>query len=87
MWEIPFYIIGAPLLTLITILFCSFKLKNYWLGPILVFVLLNIPTITLPFYYSVGWGALFGWAVFYTVIGSLIALIIWFMRTKNARKS
>lgn len=83
MWEIPFYLVIVPLLTLFVTLVCSIKIKKYFLGPIIVFVLLNIPAIILPMIYNVGWLALFGWAVFYTAIASIISLIVWLVKRKS----
>lgn len=76
MWEIPFYLIIAPSLTLLISLMSSIKFNLYFFGPLIVFIILNIPTILLPLFYQVGWVSLFGWAVFYTVIASIISLIV-----------
>lgn len=76
MWERPLYVIGAPLLTLIVTLFCTLKRRNYWLGPVVIFILLNIPTAVFPIVYPIGWSMMLGWAVFYTVIAVIIGVII-----------
>lgn len=83
MWEIPFYLIFAPLLTILVTLISSLKYKKYILGPIALLVILNIPTIILPLNYNVGWVAPLGWAFFYTIISALISLIVWLKRRKS----
>lgn len=83
MWEIPFYLNLVPIIVIATTLFFSVKLKKYYLGPLIIFVLLNLPTIILPFYLNVGRGGLFGWSVFYTIIAGVISFYTWYVRRKN----
>lgn len=83
MWEMLFYIIGAPILMLVITLFGRFKMKNVWFGPLLTFIILNIPTIILPFIYEVGCGALLGWATLYTVISVIVTLITMLLKPNN----
>lgn len=84
MWEIPIYLNLVPILVIATALFFSVKLKRYYLGPVLVFITLNLPTIILPFYSNVDWKGFFGWAVFYTIIASVISFYTWFVRRRNS---
>lgn len=77
MWEIPVYGVLAPLITIVFSLVSTIKFKKYLLMPIILFILLNIPTVILPMIYNVGWEALFGWATFYAFISLIISLIIW----------
>lgn len=77
MWEIPFYIILAPILTVSISLVSTRKFNNYWFAPLFLFVVLNIPTVILPIMYHVGWEALLGWAFVYTVVSILISLVVW----------
>lgn len=86
MWEIPLYLIIAPLLMLIVTLIGSMKYKKYFLGPLITLIGLNIPTIVLPLYYNVGWSALLGWAMLYTVLSSVISFVVWMLR-KNLKKT
>lgn len=86
MWEITFYFIIAPLLTLIVTLCGSLKFKKYWLGPATTFILLNIPTVIVSIFYRGGWEGVFGWAVFYTTVSGLISLIVWLTRKKLLSK-
>lgn len=75
MWEIPVYLIFAPIITLGITFICAMKYKRYFLGVVIVFLLLNIPTVILPIIYHIGWEALFGWALVYTVVSAVVALI------------
>ncbi|MBS4196035.1 DUF2651 family protein [Lederbergia citri] len=84
MWEIPFYAILMPIITVVLSLFGAMKLKNYYLAPLIIFVGLNVLTIVLPMVQNVGWTALFGWATFYTVVSLLISIIVKFAKTKAA---
>lgn len=83
MWGIPVYLNLAPIITIAAALFFSVKLKRYFLGPLLIFIFFNLPTVIFPFYFNVGWGGLFGWAIFYTVIASVISYYTWYVRQKN----
>lgn len=85
MWEVPLYLIVAPLLTLVVTLISTIKYEKYFISPIVLFILLNIPTFIIPNMYNIGWIAIFGWAVFYTVISAIISLIVWFFKKKNLR--
>ncbi|MBS4200866.1 DUF2651 family protein [Bacillus sp. FJAT-49732] len=84
MWEIPFYAILAPIITILLSLFCSMKLRNYYLAPLIIFAGLNVLTIVLPMVQNVGWQALFGWAAFYTVVSLMISLIVKLVSAKIA---
>lgn len=84
MWEIPIYLNLAPIITIAAALFFSVKMKRYFLGPLIIFVLFNIPTVLFPLYLNIGWGGLFGWSVFYTVIAGVISFYTWFVRRKNS---
>jgi len=85
MWEIPIYLIGAPLLTLIVTLYFTLKLERYVLGSfVVVFVLLNIPTVIIPIFYPIGWEAMLGWASVYTVVSAIIGWIGWVIK-RNKR--
>ncbi len=83
MWEIPVYGILLPIITLIFSFISAIKYRKYFIVPISLFVILNIPTIILPMIYNVGWQALLGWAVFYTVISLVISLFVWIFRKKK----
>lgn len=87
MWELPVYLFVAPILTIIVSLISAIKLKKYFFAPILLFVVFNIPTIIMPIIYNIGWRAILGWAVFYTVISLLISFIVWSVRRKKVMKS
>lgn len=82
MWEIPFYAIIMPIITIALSLFGTIKLKNYYVAPLIIFVGLNVLTIALPLIQNVGWTALFGWAAFYTVVSLLISIIVKFAKAK-----
>lgn len=86
MWEIPIYLIIAPLFTLVITLICSIKFERYRLGPLLVLLIFNIPTIVLPLIYNVGWSAMFGWAAFYTLVAVIISASVWLVK-RNAKKT
>lgn len=75
MWEIPFYAIFVPILTIIISLFCAFKLRKFLIAPLIIFSSLNILTVTLPIFYNVDWKGLFGWAVFYSIVSGIISII------------
>lgn len=77
MWEIPIYLIFAPILTIIISLLCTIRFKKYFIAPLIVFFILNILTVVLPTVYNVGWEGIFGWAIFYTVISFIISIILW----------
>jgi hypothetical protein len=83
MWEIPFYLIVAPIITVAITLISTLKYQKYVIAPLLIFVILNIPTVILPFVNNVGWGALFGWACVYTGLSLIISLIVWLTRRKS----
>ncbi|MCJ8007748.1 DUF2651 family protein [Lederbergia wuyishanensis] len=84
MWEIPFYAILMPIITIALSLIGAIKLKNYYLAPLTIFVGLNVLTIVLPLVQNVGWQALFGWAAFYTVVSLIISLIVKLVSAKVA---
>ncbi|MCR2821189.1 DUF2651 family protein [Lederbergia panacisoli] len=84
MWEIPFYAILMPIIAIAFSIIGAVKLKNYYAAPLMIFVGLNVLTIVLPMVQNVGWQALFGWAVFYTVVSLLISLIVKITRAKVA---
>lgn len=83
MWEIPFYLIFAPLLTILVTLASSLKYKKYIFAPIILLLILNIPTVVLPINHNVGWEAPLGWALFYTIVSALISLLIWLRNRKS----
>ena len=83
MWEIPFYLIFAPLLTILVTLISSVKYKKYILAPIVLLIILNIPTVILPIWHNVGWAAPLGWALFYTIISTLIS--VWHRKNKSTQ--
>ncbi|MBS4218715.1 DUF2651 family protein [Bacillus sp. FJAT-49711] len=83
MWEIPFYAILMPIITIAFSFIGAVKLKNYYLAPLMIFIGLNVLTIVLPMTQNVGWQALFGWAAFYTAVSLIISLIIWLARKRN----
>lgn len=35
--------------------------------PVFLFIVLNMPKVILSIMYNVGWGAMLGWAIFYTL--------------------
>ena len=80
MWEIPLYLIIVPLLTIAFSLTCAIKFKKYFIAPAILFISFNIPTIIMPYISNVGWIAIFGWAVFYTIVSLIISLVIWSIR-------
>ncbi|QOY36917.1 DUF2651 family protein [Anaerobacillus isosaccharinicus] len=82
MWEIPIYLIFAPVLTIIISLLCRIRFKKYFMAPLIIFFILNIQTVVVPIFYNVGWEGIFGWAIFYTVISLIISLIMWSFRKK-----
>ena len=83
MWEIPVYGFLVPIITLTFSLISAIKFKKYFIVPIFLFIVLNIPTIILPMIHNVGWEALLGWASFYTFISLVISLIVWLTRKKQ----
>lgn len=83
MWELPIYLVVAPLLTLVISLVSTIKFKNYFIAPVSLLILFNIPTVILPMLYNIGWGAIFGWAFLYTVISMVISFIVWGVRRKD----
>lgn len=74
MWEIPFYLIFAPIFTIvITMMFARANIPLA--APPTVFAVLSFPVIIfIANDYNVGSGAIFGWAAIFSVI-SLITLI------------
>lgn len=87
MWEIPLYLIIAPLFTITVTLITTLNFKKYWLGPVIVFVTLNIPTIVIPLIASVGWSAIFGWSLFYTVLSIIVSLLVRWIKYNKVVKS
>ncbi|MBO1003961.1 DUF2651 family protein [Pseudogracilibacillus auburnensis] len=84
MWEIPFYGIVIPIITIVFSLISTMKYRKYFIAPVVIFIGLNIMTIVLPLIHNVGWEALFGWAVFYAVISLIISLIVWLAKRKTS---
>lgn len=84
MWEIPMYLILAPILTTFISLLCTIKFKRYLMAPVIIFFMLNIPTVVIPFIYNVGWLSIFGWAVFYAIVSLIISFILWGFRKKRS---
>lgn len=82
MWEIPFYGIVIPIVTVVFSLICAKAYKRYFIAPITIFLGLNILTMVLPLIQNVGWQALFGWAVFYTALSLIVSMIVWFTKRK-----
>ncbi|MCT8137860.1 hypothetical protein H1D32_08895 [Anaerobacillus sp. CMMVII] len=60
MWEIPIYLILAPILTIIISLLCTIRFKKYFMPPLIIFFILNIPTVVVPLVYNVGWQGVSG---------------------------
>ncbi|XKI14501.1 Putative membrane protein (plasmid) [Sporosarcina sp. ANT_H38] len=83
MWEIPLYLIVVSILTLVISLVSTIKLQKYFIAPIILFVVLNIPTVVIPMFYNVGWKAILGWAILYTLISLLISFIVWSIRKRK----
>jgi len=88
MWEMPLYLILAPVITIVISLVSTIKYKRYVMAPVILFIVLNIPTIVLPSLYNIGWQAMFGWAMVYTITSAMISFIVWYVkREKSSSKS
>jgi len=88
MWEMPLYLILAPVITIIISLVSTIKFKRYVMAPVILFIVFNIPTIVMPSLYNIGWQAMFGWAMVYTVISAIMSFIVWYVkREKSSSKS
>ena len=88
MWEMPLYLILAPVITIVISLVSTIKYKRYVMAPVILFIVLNIPTIVLPSLYNIGWQAMFGWAMVYTIISAIMSFIVWYVkREKSSSKS
>src|SRR5699024_2968841 len=84
MWEFPLYLILAPVITIIISLVSSIKFKRYVMAPVILFIVLNIPTILMPLLYNIGWQAMFGWAMVYTIISATMSFIVWYVKRKKS---
>ena len=83
MWEIPFYLIVMPGVTVSVSLITAIKFKRYVIAPLAIFFILNIPTIILPMNSNIGWLAIFGWACVYTALSLVISLIVYMISKRS----
>jgi len=83
MWEMPLYLILAPVITIIISLVSTIKFERYVMAPVILFIVLNIPTIVMPSLYNIVWQAIFGWAMVYTVISAIISMIVWYFKSEK----
>ncbi|WP_062046479.1 hypothetical protein [Bacillus sp. JCM 19034] len=86
MWELLIYLMVAPVMTIVLSLVFAIKYHDYYAAPMLVFILLNFPTIIFSMNYSIGWEILFGWSIFYTFLSLFISFFVWFIQ-KNKHTS
>ncbi|EIT86045.1 hypothetical protein A374_06986 [Fictibacillus macauensis ZFHKF-1] len=87
MWELPLYLIFAPILTLGISLLFGLKHKNMYLAPLIIFIALNIPTLLVPLYQNVGRGAMFGYALFFSFISFFISFLAIRIKTLRSKLS
>ncbi|WP_096155599.1 MULTISPECIES: hypothetical protein [Bacillus] len=85
--EYLLYALIAPIFTIVFSLINTVRFKRYVLTPIIVFIVLNIPTVLLPLFANVGWEGLVGWALLYTGVSIVISLIVWAMRKFQMRRA
>lgn len=76
--DISFYFI-----TIFIVLFLSavipLILKNYYITPVITFVVMLIAAFVIPnFYENTSWEPLAGYAVFLTIISAVISMGMWF---------
>lgn len=80
MWELLFYSMVAPVMTIVLSLFLAIKFHDYYAAPMILFIIFNLPTIIFSMNYSIGWEALFGWSIFYTFLSLFISFFVWFIQ-------